>query len=330
MVKCNHCGTEIIGDSFFCNDCGQTYCQIHQVPLNHECNIIRESLTSHQIETPDINYNEYSQVSLTHQEQEFSPTVVRGTTGGSYTWYRQDIHIPIDAFDPGSGIKFKGILLAHKSEFLHLLIAAILIYLIGFMIFYDPALTSQGYGWAPFMLAGIYMTAFLSHEFGHRQVALHFKLQTKFRLLAFGMILTAFSLIVGLFSLLFPSFPPLPSLALPGAVVVLGLEKISNKTGLCKAAGPLVNLVYGIILYTISFLVPKDLYPLNYFFIVSAYLNFMLGAFNMIPFGILDGQNIWKWNRKVYVSLVLALGTLLISTLIIQQSASLINILYLP
>ena len=127
-MNCNHCGTEIIGDSFFCNDCGQIYCQLHQEPLIHECNIIRESLTSHQ--NPDLSYNEYSQVSLTHQEQEFSPTVVRGTTGGSYTWYRQDIHVPVDAFDPGSGIKFKGILLAHKSEFLHLLIAAILIYLI--------------------------------------------------------------------------------------------------------------------------------------------------------------------------------------------------------
>ncbi len=323
MVKCNHCGIEIIGDSFFCNDCGQTYCHMHQVPLNHECNIIRESMTSHQIETPDLNYDEYSQVSVTHQEQEFSPTVVRGTTGGSYTWYRQDIHVPVDAFDPNSEIKFKGILLPHKSEFLHFMIASVLIYLIGFMIFYNEKLISLGYGWATFMLAGIYMTAFLFHEFGHRQVALHFKLQTKFRLLSFGMILTSVSLIIGLLRI------PFPSMALPGAVVVLGLEKISNKTGLCKAAGPLVNLIYGIILFIVSFLVPKILYPLNYLFVGSAYLNFMLGAFNMIPLGILDGQNIWKWNKKVYISLVLALGTLLVSTLIIQQS-NLSSLLYFP
>ncbi|KKN10130.1 hypothetical protein LCGC14_1039650 [marine sediment metagenome] len=319
-MNCSHCGTEIIGDSFFCNDCGQIYCQLHQEPLIHECNIIRESLTSHQNQNPDLSYNEYSQVSVTHQEQEFSPTVVRGTTGGSYTWYRQDIHVPVDAFDPNSGIKFKGILLPHKSEFLHFMIASVLIFLIGFMIFYNEALISLGYGWTTFMLAGIYMTAFLFHEFGHRQVALHFKLQTKFRLLSFGMILTAFSLIVGLLKLIVGLLKiPFPSLALPGAVVVLGLEKMSNKTGLCKAAGPLVNLIYGIILFIISFLVPKSLYPLNYLFVVSAYLNFMLGAFNMIPLGILDGQNIWKWNKKVYVSLALALGTLLISTLIIQQ-----------
>ncbi|MFX1481277.1 MAG: M50 family metallopeptidase, partial [Promethearchaeota archaeon] len=167
------------------------------------------------------------------------------------------------------------------------------------------------YGWITFMLAGIYVTAFLFHEFGHRQVAKHFKLQTKFRLLTFGMIITLFSLIAGLLKI------PIPSLALPGAVVVLGLEKVSKRTGLCKAAGPSVNLVYGIILLVLSFLVP--FYPLNFLFVISAYLNFMLGAFNMIPIGILDGQNIWKWNKKVYILLASSLVALLIITLIFQH-----------
>jgi len=161
------------------------------------------------------------------------------------------------------------------------------------------------------MLAGIYMTAFLFHEFGHRQVAIRFKLQTKFRLLTFGMGLTVFSLVAGLLNI------PVPSLALPGAVVVLGLEKVSNKTGLCKAAGPSVNLVYGIILFVISFIIP--VYPLNYLFVISAYLNFMLGAFNMIPVGILDGQNILKWNKKVYILLATSLVSLLIVTLVLTQ-----------
>jgi Zn-dependent protease len=106
-------------------------------------------------------------------------------------------------------------------------------------------------------------------------------------------------------------------LALPGAVVVLGLEKIDRKTGLCKAAGPLVNLVYGSILLIVSFLIPKTLYPLNYFFGLAAYLNYMLGAFNMLPIGILDGQNIWKWSKKVYLGLMGSLGVLLVITIVI-------------
>ncbi|MFX1487587.1 MAG: hypothetical protein ACFFBI_00445 [Promethearchaeota archaeon] len=312
MAKCAHCGEDILGDPFHCSKCGLNYCALHKEPLDHECNIIKENFISVQNQSPV--YIEQSQVSpIPHQQgyQQITPGVTRGTTDGTYTWYRQESQVPANAFDPSSGIKFKGILFSHLSELIHFMIASVLIFIIGFMIFYNPDYFVLGYGWITFMLAGIYVTAFLFHEFGHRQVAKHFKLQTKFRLLTFGMIITLFSLIAGLLNI------PIPSLALPGAVVVLGLEKVSKRTGLCKAAGPSVNLVYGIILFVLSFLVP--FYPLNFLFVISAYLNFMLGAFNMIPIGILDGQNIWKWNIKVYILLASSLVSLLIVTLIFQQ-----------
>ncbi|MFX1326110.1 MAG: M50 family metallopeptidase, partial [Promethearchaeota archaeon] len=289
-------------------------------PLDHECNIVKETMASQRQQSTHFSYTEQFQVSMpaqTQQYQQTSPGIARGTTDGTYTWYRRETQVPMNAFDPNSGIKFKGILFSHLSEFIHFLIASILIYVIGLMLFFDPQLFILGYGWTTFMLAGIYLTAFLFHELGHRQVAIHFKLQTKFRLLTFGMILTVFSLVAGLLQL------PIPSLALPGAVVVLGLDKVSRTTGLCKAAGPLVNLVYGIILFIISFLIPNSLYPLNFLFLISAYLNFMLGAFNMIPIGILDGQNIWKWDKKVYISLAASLVIFLIITLVMQQSPDL-------
>ena len=310
MAGCAHCGNDIMGEPFFCSDCGQNYCSLHKDPIDHECNIVRENLNLQQMQPSTSSYTEHMQVSPIHHEQEYQqspPGIARGTTDGTYTWFRQESQVPTNAFDPDSGIKFKGILFPHLSELIHLLIASILIFVIGFMIFYK----TSGFTWPTFMLAGIYMSAFLFHEFGHRQAAIRFKLQTKFRLLTFGMYLTVFSLVAGLMQL------PVPSLALPGAVVVLGLEKISKKTGLCKAAGPLVNLVYGIVLFVISFLIP--IYPLNFLFVISAYLNFMLGAFNMIPIGILDGQNIWKWNRKVYILLATSLVSLLIVTLILSQ-----------
>ncbi|MBY8983432.1 MAG: hypothetical protein KGD65_00010 [Candidatus Lokiarchaeota archaeon] len=316
MAGCAHCGNDIMGEPFFCSDCGQNYCSLHKDPIDHECNIIRENINMQQMQPSTTSYTEYSQVSPTHQEQDYqlsSPGIARGTTDGTYTWFRQESQVPVNAFDPDSGIKFKGILFPHLSELIHFLIASVLIYIIGVMIFYDATLFAIGYGWTTFMLAGIYLTAFLFHEFGHRQVAKHFKLQTKFRLLTFGMVLTVFSLVAGILNI------PVPSLALPGAVVVLGLEKVSKKTGLCKAAGPSVNLLYGLILFIISFLIPSSLSPLGYLFVISAYLNFMLGAFNMIPIGILDGQNIWKWNKKVYIFLVTSLGGMLIVSLILTQ-----------
>jgi len=314
MPKCYHCGENVL-DHFQCNECGQSYCSLHREPLNHECNIVKESYKLSQISTPTTSYSGVSQNDYQprYSSVEAESSVVRGTTDGSYTWHRQERSIPENAFSLDSGIKFKGILFPYKSEFLHLLIGAILIFTIGFIGFYNQNLIRQGYLWSILMLAGFYTTAFLFHEFGHRQVALHFGLQTKFRLLTFGMTLTILSLMLGIITLFYGS-TPIPSIALPGAVVVLGLDKIDRKTGLCKAAGPSVNLVYGTILLIISFMVPTYLYPLNLFIGYSAALNFTLGLFNMIPIGILDGQNIWKWNKLVYLMLFLSLLALLIFT----------------
>jgi len=298
MPTCYHCG-ENVSETYYCEQCGKNYCSLHKNPIVHECNLI--------IETEKIPTN-----SSSFQSSSGTDTILRGTTDGTYTWYRQEKQVPDNAFDPDSGIQFKGILMAHKSEFTHFLIGGILIFLIGIISFFEVVFA--GYLWALFLLSFFYMTAFLFHEFGHRQVAIRFGLQTKFRLLTFGMILTVISLIMGFISLVTGS-ASFPMLALPGAVVVLGLDKISRKTGLCKAAGPTVNLIYGSIILLISFVIPREYYPLNYFFGYAAYFNFMLGAFNMIPIGILDGQNIWKWNKRVYIFLIVPLLVLLILTL---------------
>ncbi|MFW9879070.1 MAG: hypothetical protein ACFFG0_38815, partial [Candidatus Thorarchaeota archaeon] len=297
MVNCAHCGDEIVGgDPFYCNRCGYNYCLRHKEPENHDCNIIRESSRLQQpIPSPQI-YDQESQLASISQDQTYQPSsipgITRGTTDGTYTWYRQDSQVPENAFDPDSGINFKGILLPHKSEFFHFVIGVSLIFIIGLLTFY-PSLINTGYEWAIFMLASFYATAFFFHELGHRQVARHFNLQTKFRLLTFGMMLTVFGVFFNIYSLISGGVS-FPSLALPGAVVVLGLSKIDRTTGWCKAAGPIVNLIYGIILFAISFTVPS--YPLNMLIGLAANLNFMLGTFNMIPIGILDGQNIWKWS----------------------------------
>jgi len=313
MPICYHCGREFT-ETFHCEKCGQKYCSLHKDPIDHECNLVLESKKASSLANSAELSSSYVNTPLTYPAMSNSGSIGRATTDGTYTWYRQEKQIPEDAFSPSSGIDFKGILLAHKSELLHFLIGGSLIFVIGLISFWDPQLFTLGYGWAVFMLAGFYMTAFLFHEFGHRQVAVHFGLQTKFRLLTFGMLLTVIGLLTGLFSLISNS-PALPSLALPGAVVVLGLDKINRKTGLCKAAGPTINLIYGSILLAVSFLIPSTLYPLNYFFALAAYLNYMLGAFNMIPLGILDGQNIFKWSKKVYFILMGSLILLLILTI---------------
>lgn len=336
MTSCYHCGDEIFGEPFFCSECGQQYCPLHKDPVNHDCNIIKGAVNPYQ--QPTYLSSTPTYVSIPRQapslqerinRQQMAPgelegestlshgyssSQIRGTTDGSFTWHRQEKFVPENAFDPDSGIHFKGILLPHKSELMHLLIGAILIFCIGLISFYNQSLINQGLAWAIPMLAAFYTTAFLFHEFGHRQVAKHYKLQTKFRLLTFGMIITFVGLIGGIYSIMTGALS-FPSLALPGAVVVLGLDKVERRTGLCKAAGPIVNLIYGITLLTVSFTIDKSTYPLNMFIGLAAYINFMLGTFNMIPIGILDGQNILKWNKGLYIILMTTLLLCLIITL---------------
>ncbi|MHA1197461.1 MAG: M50 family metallopeptidase [Promethearchaeota archaeon] len=310
MPICYHCGNDV-ETVYKCESCGHSYCAYHLDPIEHNCDFIKDSAN-----------NPIYQSGALFQDQNVVPSndnfnnsnVIRGTTDGTYTWYRQEKNIPENAFDPNSGITFKGILLPHKSELIHFIIGGALIFIIGLISFYNSNLISMGFGWTIFLLASFYLTAFLFHELGHRQVAIHFGFQSKFRLLTFGMIITIIGLLSSMMSL-FSSGLALPSLALPGAVVIIGLDKVSKQTGLCKAVGPFINLIYGIILLLISYLLPKTTFPLNFFISYGAYFNFMLGAFNMIPVGILDGQNIWKWNKKVYLILMISLLALLVINL---------------
>ena len=321
--KCYHCG-EFFNQTYRCEKCGQEYCARHKNPVDHECNLVRESMLMQNNGSEQIRGFNYETTPTQHQQwqrQDNSSTtrrqssVRRGTTDGSFTWYREQRYVPENAFEPESGIEFKGILFPYKSEALHILVGAALIFIIGFIGFYNEQLIQLNLTWAIFMLAGFYTTAFLFHEFGHRQVAKHFGLQTKFRLLTFGMIITIVGLIMGISSLLLNTVA-LPSLALPGAVVVLGLDKINRETGLTKIAGPMVNLIYGLILLLVSFYIPVTLHPLNLFMGYAAALNFILGGFNLIPLGILDGKNILQWNKGIYFLITLWMVIFLVFTLL--------------
>jgi Zn-dependent protease len=311
MPICNFCGREF-PEVFECDKCHDKFCTYHLEPLMHDCSSIIGSPTTLPNQIPSLITPEQP----IQQRSTYTPAVEsagihdRGRTDGSFVWYHKESQIPENAFDPDSGITFSGILWQKKSELTHFIIGALLIYIIGFISFYRSELVESGLLWAIFILAFFYTTSFFFHELGHRQVARHYKMQTKFRLLTYGMTLTAFSLVMGIFSL--TSGMIFPSLALPGAVVVLGLEEISHRTGVCKMAGPLVNLIYGLILFVSSLIIP--IYPLNMLIAIAAFFNAQLGLFNLIPIGILDGANIIKWKKEVWIFLVVALGIMAIVT----------------
>ena len=325
MTICYFCGIDN-ANAKQCPHCQQNYCPTHFDTNLHDCPLIPISnpyemsksavaggnvlatfdelaagpvtspIHSPVYSTESNNYNN----SFYEQEEDDSETY----TDGTYVWYKKpNTDIPDDAFNPESGVSIPGILWPHKSELIHILIASLLLFTLSATGFYSQFRTSGMELWdmvfAITVLSGFYLIAFLVHEFSHRQVAVHFKLQTKFRLFSKGVIMTAICL-----------FLPI-KFALPGAVVVIGLENIGRETGWCKLAGPLSNLILGSILLGLVFL-PFIVYPYNFLILQGSTFNFMLGAFNMLPFGILDGDNIRKWKPKVWLIMFIVLVSMLV------------------
>jgi len=307
MKTCNFCGQDF-QDLIVCPKCEQEYCKTHINTSDHDCPLIPiKNPYEPNVETPaDESFHFYENKNLDE-----SDTYVY--TDGTYVWYKKSKDVPEDAFNPDSGVVIPGVLWPAKTEFFHFLIASILLFTMSASQFYDLFINSGANlietVTATIFLSSMYLITFLIHEFGHRQVAKHFGMQTKFRLFKWGVIMTAICI-----------FLPI-KFALPGAVVVIGLENISRETGLCKLAGPLTNLVFGLILLALALIqiIPD---PFNSWILTSASFNFMLGAFNMLPFGILDGDNIKKWNPKVWLIMFVGLISLYILNVVLMMNFS--------
>jgi len=159
----------------------------------------------------------------------------------------------------------------------------------------------------PIMLVAV-GPAFLLHEIGHKLVAKHYGCWAEFRAdpkgLKFG-VMIAFVL-----GIVFMA---------PGAVMVAG--RVSRKqNGHIAAAGPLVNLglfligiplgavllaIVGVsnvaILSEQGLSIPSmTLFAVQYWLIA----NLVLGLFNMLPFGPLDGLKVKEWSEGAFYALI--------------------------
>ncbi len=128
--------------------------------------------------------------------------------------------------------------------------------------------------------------AFIFHELAHKFVAQHYGCLAEFRsnnrMLVFAIFFTL------LFRFIFFA---------PGAVMIFG-KVTKRENGHISLAGPLTNYILGII--SLSLFIPFKLQ----LFGMAALINFFIGAFNMIPFGMFDGKKIYRWNNVVYFTML--------------------------
>ena len=141
--------------------------------------------------------------------------------------------------------------------------------------------------------------AFLLHEFAHKFVARYYGCWAEFRAdpagLRFGVILAAIAGIVFM---------------APGAVMVAG-NTTKSQFGKIAIAGPITN----VLLWSIGFAVLFVIGGVDRFADGNANIldnligtwmtgNAILAAFNMLPFGPLDGKKIKTWSEPIFYSLL--------------------------
>lgn len=134
-----------------------------------------------------------------------------------------------------------------------------------------------------FATAGV---GFLLHELGHKVVAIRFGQVAEFRADYNMLVLTLLSAMAGFL------------VAAPGAVHHRGRVTLREQ-GLIALAGPVTNLIL---------LVPFGLLWLSSNGLAGAlggtglFINALLAAFNMAPYGPLDGRTVLRWNKAVFVA----------------------------
>jgi Zn-dependent protease len=157
------------------------------------------------------------------------------------------------------------------------------------------------------LFIGLYLViltlAFMLHEIAHKFMAQRMGLWAEFRISLMGIVLTVFS-----FLLLQTRVLPIMFIA-PGAVMIAGMIN-SNEWGKIGLAGPVTNIVQALIYLILLLLAPNDVIGELAYIGVAA--NSGLAIFNLIPFGVFDGEKIFKWNWKAWLGAVIVAGSLFI------------------
>ena len=146
-------------------------------------------------------------------------------------------------------------------------------------------------------VVGIFAAAFLLHELAHKFTAQRFGYWSEFRLNTMGLFITLISIL-----------SPLKIIA-PGAVVIAGQLNIRNY-GKISLAGPLTNITLAVFFFLLGEFSSSAIYW------VGIYINSILALFNLIPFGLFDGAKIFRWDWKIWLSVVIIAGALFLFTAI--------------
>jgi Zn-dependent protease len=161
------------------------------------------------------------------------------------------------------------------------------------------------------VVAGFIATAtgFITHEMGHKFVAIRHGYVAHFRLWTWGLLLTLFVVIFSMGGIVFGA--PGAVYIAPAAAAYYGYDYASKprdpeqENMIISAAGPGINLAFAISFLGIWLVSPAGF--LSTIGLFGFLLNAGLGSFNMIPVPPLDGSKIFRKNILVGFGIALPL-----------------------
>lgn len=150
----------------------------------------------------------------------------------------------------------------------------------------------------PIALIGV-GTGFVLHELAHRETAKHYGFHSEFRAWYPGLILAVVLAVMTGGQFVF---------AAPGATYFMANTVTKKQNGLISAAGPVVNIILGLILAGLGYAM-FDAFT-KYVLVSAAMINFWLALFNLIPIYPLDGSKVVAWKPAVWAGLIAISGIL--------------------
>jgi Zn-dependent protease len=269
MDRCAVCGAEEF-IPYVCRYCGRVHCVYHRLPENHEC--------------PNI------------QQARAPKPIIRVERRSAGTNLRL-IRAP----------KLSSI----SNRELYALLAALLVLGLSFSMQYAFAGLRPVEVLEVFLLTTLVVgTGFLGHELAHKFSAQRYGCWAEFKLWTVGAIMALLFAVISQGSFIF---------AAPGAVYIAsrssyfgeGIDRRSN--GIISLVGPLVNIIaaaiFGLALAVSTTFGFGDIVVGHSFYFLErgVQISVLLGAFNMIPFFILDGQKVFTWDRRVWAIVAIPL-----------------------
>ncbi|MBI2529920.1 MAG: site-2 protease family protein [Candidatus Diapherotrites archaeon] len=134
-------------------------------------------------------------------------------------------------------------------------------------------------------------TGFVLHELAHKYTAIHYGSHAEYFAWPYGLGLALLLSLLTNGGFVF---------AAPGAVYIFGENLGRKENGIISAAGPLTNIIIAAIFLLVSILVLPFSPLVAAIAGIGMRVNLFLAAFNLLPFGPLDGTKVISWNPLVW------------------------------